>query len=128
MTTTRDNNNNSSSNTNNNNNNNSIFNENNRINCGGLSDSGFSSAPEMNIDSIFFYEDNCSSQDILPDLFKTQSDRDNVSMDTTSDEIPQSTLTIPKHSKRHKDSKFTQIQVNVGIDEDLKMVSCWKSS
>lgn len=102
-----------------------------------MNDSGFNSGAEMNIDNIFFYEDNSthSSQDNMPIAFNNNtvntSDNNNnnneddqaISMDTNDqgDSLFVNAVTIPKQ-KRSKDSKLTQIQVSVGIDEDLKMI------
>lgn len=95
------------------------------MNC---SDSGFCSVGGeiMNVDNIFFYEDNLtSSQDRMPIAYKTD-DHAVSSMDTNdqSDTLVDmdNSINIPKNNKRQKDSKFTQIKVNVGIDEDLKMI------
>lgn len=102
-----------------------------------MNDSGFNSGAEMNIDNIFFYEDNSntqSSQDSLPIVYNnnnennnnainTKSDDQAVSMDTNdqADTLFQNAVNIPKQ-KRAKDSSYKQIQVSVGIDEDLKMI------
>lgn len=102
-----------------------------------MNDSGFNSGAEMNIDNIFFYEDNStqSSQDNMPIAFNnnnvnTSNNNNNnneddqaISMDTNDqgDSLFANAVTIPKQ-KRSKDSKLTQIQVSVGIDEDLKMI------
>jgi hypothetical protein len=104
-----------------------------------MNDSGFVSGTEMNVDNIFFYEDNCVSSN-MPIAFDSSSDNNgslgdiNVgdqSMDTidqcnnnnnnntSSSEL--STSIVPRQ-KKHKDPKYTQIKVSVGIDEDLKML------
>lgn len=80
----------------------------------------------MNIDNIFFYEDNngSSSQDDdgLSRTFKEEIDQmDESALPSSSSSSSHNSGS--KHHRRHqKDSKFTQIKVNVGIDEDLKMI------
>ncbi|KAL7020649.1 hypothetical protein ACKWTF_011596 [Chironomus riparius] len=103
-----------------------------------MNDSGFNSGAEMNIDNIFFYEDNSthSSQDNMPIAFNNNNNNVNInsnnnneddqaiSMDTNDQgdsSLFVNAVNIPKQ-KRIKDSKLTQIQVSVGIDEDLKMI------
>lgn len=74
---------------------------------------------EMNIDNIFFYEDNnCTSQENEMSASTSQG-IENEQMNGS--ENTSSTGAQNKH-KRQKDSKYTQIKVNVGIDEDLKMI------
>lgn len=77
---------------------------------------------EMNIDNIFFYEDNNdTSQD---DGMSSTSQRAQTDQ-MNGNEVHESTTVAAsqiKHHKRQKDSKYTQIKVNVGIDEDLKMI------
>lgn len=76
---------------------------------------------EMNIDNIFFYEDNNdTSQDV-----GMSSTSQRVQMKMNGNEVHESTSAATlqvKHHKRQKDSKYTQIKVNVGIDEHLKMI------
>lgn len=98
-----------------------------------MNDSGFNSGAEMNIDNIFLYEDNSthSSQDNMPIAFNNNNVNTNsnneddqaISMETNDqgDSLFVNAVNIPKQ-KRSKDSKLTQIQVSVGIDEDLKMI------
>lgn len=82
-------------------------------------DSGLGS--DMNIDNIFFYEDNHgNNQDnglslSSPRTLKNENDQMEII------EQVQESSTVTK-SRRHRDHKFTQIKVNVGIDEDLKMI------
>jgi hypothetical protein len=78
-------------------------------------DSGFNSANEMNIDNIFFYEDNCSLQESANDDQHGCESMESHSQQATTD-------ANVRKQKKLKDSAFTQIKVNVGIDEDLKMI------
>lgn len=96
------------------------------------SDSGFNSGAEMNADNIFFYEDSCPS---LTDCLNMKSDikeddeYDNENLlssatcerhQQTSPSYDNSLLAVTHQNQREKE--YTQIQVNVGIDEDLKMI------
>lgn len=95
------------------------------------SDSGFNSGAEMNADNIFFYEDSCPS---LTDCLNTKNDiKDDDEYD--NDENLLSSATCERHLQtspsydntslvvtHQREKEFTQIQVNVGIDEDLKMI------
>lgn len=97
-------------------------------------DSGFNSGAEMNTDNIFFYEDSCPS--ITSVNIKAEDQDGNLHSNFACDhELPSpnyvnlssavplsstSSSSSGRHSKREKE--FTQIQVNVGIDEDLKMI------
>ncbi|KAG5671862.1 hypothetical protein PVAND_002033 [Polypedilum vanderplanki] len=97
-----------------------------------MNDSGFISGTEMNVDNIFFYdEDNCvsSRERRMPIVYNRSENNNNnnnniiddQSMGTVDDQQNTSLDTVQKQ-KKHKDSKYTQIKVNVGIDEDLKML------
>lgn len=95
------------------------------MNC---SDSGFNSGAEMNADNIFFYEDSCPS--LASVNVKGDDDDEQLHSNFACDHqlpspnfqsVASSTAGTP--GRRHKSEKeFTQIQVNVGIDEDLKMI------
>jgi hypothetical protein len=90
-------------------------------------DSGFGS--EMNIDNIFFYEDNCTPSQQNDDMqsmtqyrtLKREESSDQMDGNDQLIDSHESSNALAKH-KRQKDSKYTQIKVNVGIDEDLKMI------
>lgn len=85
---------------------------------------------DMNIDNIFFYEDNnnliSNNQDDGMSLasqsrtLKSENDQ----MEINDQVQVQESGTILKHKrvKDHHHNKYTQIKVNVGIDEDLKMI------
>lgn len=86
----------------------------------------------MNIDNIFFYEDNNNlignnQDDGMSSLtaqrtFKTESDQMEINDQVQVHEGVQESGAVLKQ-KRHRDHhKYTQIKVNVGIDEDLKMI------
>lgn len=91
-------------------------------------DSGFGS--EMNIDNIFFYEDNCN--DVGGGALQSMTQYRTLKREESSDQMDGNDQLIDSHEsgssgalakqKRQKDSKYTQIKVNVGIDEDLKMI------
>jgi hypothetical protein len=80
----------------------------------GYADSGFNSGAEMNADNIFFYEDSCPTLTSLTGKFE----RDEEEARGQSEPPPHQS----NRRKRHNESELTQIQVNVGIDEDLKMI------
>lgn len=85
------------------------------------SDSGFNSAPEMNAD-LYFYEDSCPSLTDCVDM-ANNNDEDNCNLESNTGE--QSFENAPEafaSRQRRHDKKLTQIKVNVGIDEDLKMI------
>lgn len=92
-------------------------------------DSGLGS--DMNIDNIFFYEDNSNlssnnQSDGMPlttqRTFKSENDQMEISDQVqVHEEAPEGGAVLKQ--KRHRDHhKYTQIKVNVGIDEDLKMI------
>lgn len=93
------------------------------------SDSGFNSGAEMNADNIFFYEDSCPS---LASVNVKSEDDDNLHSNFACDQqLPSpnyqnlsssSSAAAPRSRHSRSDKEFTQIQVNVGIDEDLKMI------
>lgn len=92
-------------------------------------DSGFNSGAEMNSDNIFFYEDSCPSLQSCLDM-KTTSDEQSSNMDPRinrdhqlpSPNYEQSSAVAPINHRNQHEKELTQIQVNVGIDEDLKMI------
>lgn len=89
------------------------------------SDSGFNSATEMNAD-IFFYEDSCPPSSDCVDM-KNNNDKDDCNRNLISsacDQNFESALASGESTSRQRrhDKKLTQIKVNVGIDEDLKMI------
>jgi hypothetical protein len=84
---------------------------------------------DMNIDNIFFYEDNNNlsgnNQDDGMSLtaqrtFKNENDQMEIN-DQVQEGVQESAGASVLKQKRHRD-KYTQIKVNVGIDEDLKMI------
>lgn len=81
---------------------------------------------EMNIDNIFFYEDNndTSQDDGMSSTSQQRAQNDQMDGNEVhgSTTVVTAALSQVKHHKRQKDSKYTQIKVNVGIDEDLKMI------
>ena len=87
-------------------------------------DSGFNSGAEMNTDNIFFYEDSCPSLSSIS--LKNQSD--NSDLMSGDHQLPNYDNRSPaeasaiRQNRRHDEMEMTQIQVNVGIDEDLKMI------
>lgn len=95
-------------------------------------DSGFNSGAEMNADNIFFYEDSCPS---LTSCINMKNDDDNdgensenlLPSESRDQRLPSPSSENTSKSdsttrQNQKDKEFTQIQVNVGIDEDLKMI------
>lgn len=91
-------------------------------------DSGFNSGAEMNADNIFFYEDSCPSLQSVS--VKTEVDDAALASNFACDhQLPSPNYdsvsavadTRPRHRSK-RDKEYTQIQVNVGIDEDLKMI------
>lgn len=95
------------------------------VNC---SDSGFNSGAEMNADNIFSYEDSCPSLESVN--VKTEADDANLAANYACDHqlpSPYCESASPAADRRvtyrtKRDKGYTQIQVNVGIDEDLKMI------
>lgn len=100
-------------------------------------DSGFNSGAEMNADNIFFYEDSCPSLTNCFDMENNIKDDDDdddengvnllssAACDHHQQTSPAYDNTAAASSVTHqgqKEKEFTQIQVNVGIDEDLKMI------
>lgn len=86
-------------------------------------DSGFNSGAEMNHDNIFFYEDSCPS--LTSCINMTNDEKDELLPTSTlrSDrQSPDYANNPPKEKLVRNADKLTQIQVNVGIDEDLKMI------
>lgn len=96
------------------------------MNC---SDSGFNSGAEMNADNIFFYEDSCPSLSSCINMKNDDNDGDEncgnlLPSDTGDQQLPSPNYENTSEARRQNqnDKEFTQIQVNVGIDEDLKMI------
>lgn len=87
-------------------------------------DSGFNSGAEMNTDNIFFYEDSCPSlQSCLNMANETEGAGNMMANNTFDHQLPPSNYEKPPSSRRSQSkNELTQIQVNVGIDEDLKMI------
>lgn len=91
-------------------------------------DSGFNSGAEMNADNIFFYEDSCPSLQSIS--VKTEIDDATLASNLACDhQLPSPTYESasaaadPRAKHRSKrDKEYTQIKINVGIDEDLKMI------
>lgn len=91
-------------------------------------DSGFNSGAEMNADNIFFYEDSCPSLQSVG--IKTEVDEATLPSTSAYDhQLPspsyESVPAAPDPRAKHRskrDKEYTQIKVNVGIDEDLKMI------
>lgn len=89
------------------------------------SDSGFSSTGggDVNGDSIFFYEDSCPS---LSSCLDISNNTNNLNIDNGKTEeecdhrLP--SQNYQNSNNNHMDQEMTQIKVNVGIDEDLKMI------
>lgn len=91
-------------------------------------DSGFNSGAELNHDNIFFYEDSCPSLQSVS--IKSEIDDTALASNFACDhQLPSPSYEnasraggarVKHRSKR--DKEYTQIQVNVGIDEDLKMI------
>lgn len=91
-------------------------------------DSGFNSGAEMNSDNIFFYEDSCPSLQSCSDM-KTTNDEQGANTESKinrNHELPssyeQSSAAATINHRTQNEKELTQIQVNVGIDEDLKMI------
>jgi hypothetical protein len=86
-------------------------------------DSGFNSGAEMNTDNIFFYEDSCPS---LSSINMTNNDDAGSMMnrnDACDHQLPSPNYESASSSRRSQNkNELTQIQINVGIDEDLKMI------
>jgi hypothetical protein len=105
------------------------------------SDSGFSSTggSDVNGDNIFFYEDSCPSLSSCLDITNNFNIHDNDKTITASSSscynndrrMPSPNFHQQQHlqdqeqqqrSNNNFDQEMTQIKVNVGIDEDLKMI------
>ena len=98
--------------------------------CG---DSGFNSGAEMNTDNIFFYEDSCPSLASCINILNGDDENGgklmplNDTCDHQHHQLPSpnyenATSTVSTEHRNRKDKELTQIKVNVGIDEDLKMI------
>lgn len=87
-------------------------------------DSGFNSGAEMNADNIFFYEDSCPSLSSCINMANNTNDAGNMMTNDSNDhQLPSPGYESAMTSRRGQNkSELTQIQVNVGIDEDLKMI------
>lgn len=96
-------------------------------------DSGFNSGTEMNADNIFFYEDSCPSLTSCINMKNDDNDEEDendknlLPSDTRDQQLPSpnyenTSATDSFARQKQNDKEFTQIQVNVGIDEDLKMI------
>lgn len=87
-------------------------------------DSGFNSGAEMNADNIFFYEDSCPSLASCINIANNTDDNGNMMTNDTCDhQLPSPSFSSAPASRRGQGkNELTQIQVNVGIDEDLKMI------
>lgn len=88
-----------------------------------FNDSGFNSGAEMNADNIFFYEDSCPSLASVKgdDSLQANASFDHQLPSPNYQNAPSSSSGMAR--ERSKGGKeLTQIQVNVGIDEDLKMI------
>jgi hypothetical protein len=85
------------------------------------SDSGFNSGGEMNSDNIFFYEDSCPSLTSCVNMDDNNNHGNLMTANAGDHQLP-----TPNYESRprrnQKEKELTQIQVNVGIDEDLKMI------
>lgn len=101
----------------------------------GHTDSGFNSGAEMNTDNIFFYEDCPSQLNCLNVKSETNEDEDDEDIrgsvlssdacahnEQTSPIYDSGSTSLSVEQPSQKEKEFTQIQVNVGIDEDLKMI------
>lgn len=86
-------------------------------------DSGFNSGAEMNHDNIFFYEDSCLS---LTSCITMTNDESGESLPTSTrtcdHQSPDYANHPPKAKSTRNADKLTQIQVQMGIDDDLKMI------
>lgn len=87
-------------------------------------DSGFNSGAELNHDNIFFYEDSCPSLTSCINMTNDENDGLLPTSITAADRQSPNHVNNPPKAKsaRNADKELTQIQVNVGIDEDLKMI------
>jgi hypothetical protein len=88
------------------------------------SDSGFNSGAEMNADNIFFYEDSCPALASCINMANNTNSCGNLlTNDTCDHQLPSLNYeNAPTTRRSRNDKELTQIQVNVGIDEDLKMI------
>lgn len=87
-------------------------------------DSGFNSGTELGTDNIFFYEDHRNNS-----INEIKGSQDCIEKINVNDaQILNATDNHQVISERHQrrrhnnDQQLTQIKVNVGIDEDLKMI------
>lgn len=96
-------------------------------------DSGFNSGAEMNADNIFFYEDSCPSLASCINMsVNNNDDNDDCDGNFASNGTCDQRLPSPNYenvssagavSRQHQNEKeLKQIKVNVGIDDDLKMI------
>lgn len=86
-------------------------------------DSGFNSGAEMNADNIFFYEDSCPSLTSCIGMANNDDATNMVTNDARDHQLPSPNYQSASTSRRSQNkNELTQIQVNVGIDEDLKMI------
>lgn len=95
-------------------------------------DSGFNSGAEMNSDNIFFYEDSCPSLTSCINMSNnaaTDDDHDDggnfMQHRTCDQQIPSPNYENASSSAgsiNQSEKELKQIKVNVGIDEDLKMI------
>lgn len=86
-------------------------------------DSGFNSGAEMNADNIFFYEDSCPSLTSCINMANSDDASNMVASDARDHQLPSPNYESASTSRRSQNkNELTQIQVNVGIDEDLKMI------
>jgi hypothetical protein len=95
------------------------------------SDSGFSSTggSDVNGDNIFFYEDSCPSLSSCLDITNNFNIDDNEKTITAATPYNDRRMPSPNFQQQQQqrnnynlDQEMTQIKVNVGIDEDLKMI------
>lgn len=87
------------------------------------SDSGFNSGAEMNSDNIFFYEDSCPSLTSCTNMTNNSSDSGSLLTNDVDDhQLPSPNENASADYRHQSEKELTQIQVNVGIDEDLKMI------
>jgi hypothetical protein len=88
-----------------------------------FNDSGFNSGAEMNTDNIFFYEDSCPSLSSINMVNNDEAGNMMTSKETCDHQLPSPGYEGASSSRRSENkNELTQIQINVGIDEDLKMI------
>lgn len=97
-------------------------------------DSGFNSGAEMNSDNIFFYEDSCPSLASCINMANNADDHDDCGGNFISNGACDQQLPSPNYEsassssagatnrQNQNEKELKQIKVNVGIDEDLKMI------